>query len=96
MQGTKSFPIGAKVRVVGFPSSQSLPFSFNGLIGEVRHAERIGFGLGNQPVYQYLVHFDDVQIPFAKLNPETNRLDKGFTVGSAENFFEDEYLESAQ
>jgi hypothetical protein len=95
-QGTKSFPIGTKVRVVGFPASQSLPFSFNGLVGEVRYAEKVGSGIGDRPVYQYPVHFENVEILYATLNPETNRLDRGFKIGSAENFFEGDYLEAAQ
>ena len=89
------YPIGTKVRVDGFPPSvaQALPFNYNGLVGEVRFAERVGFGIDNQPVYQYQVHFDDVDIPYCQLNPETNKLNRGIQKGSAENFFEQEYLQ---
>lgn len=90
-----AFRIGAKVRVEGFPRSTGL-FDYNGLVGEVRIAEPIGTGLNDRTVYQYLVHFTDVDIPYAKMNPQTNKLDRGITKGDAENFFEEDYLVAAQ
>lgn len=92
------YPIGTKVRVEGFPTitGSSVVFDYNGLAGEVRFVEHIGEGLGGLAVYQYLVHFKDVKIPFANRNPITRKLDRGFTTGDAENLFEQEYLEAIE
>lgn len=97
MQVRHPYPVGTKVRVDGFPATagSSVSFSYNGLVGEVRHAERVGFGLNNEPVYQYMVHFEDVEVPFASLNAETNKLERGVRKGSAQNFFEQDYLHLA-
>jgi hypothetical protein len=98
MNVSKSFPVGSKVRVVGFPAPmhQSLPFDYNGLTGVVKQAERVGVGLGGLPVYSYLVRFDDVQVPYSMPNPETGKIDRGIRKSSAEGFFEEVYLERAE
>ncbi len=94
-QTTHPYPVGTKVQVAGFPTTagNTVSFNFNGLVGEVRFYQRIGSTWDDQPAYQYLVHFDDVDVPYSHLNPETNKLEKGSKKGSAENFFEQDYLQ---
>jgi hypothetical protein len=94
--GGSAFPIGTKVRVTNYPvpvmqSSQS--FDFNGLVGRVTAAQRVGFGLNNKAVYSYQVFFEKVEVRFARKNAATGKVDKGVEVTNAQNFFEEAYLE---
>ncbi len=92
------FHIGTKVRVKDFPPpvGQSVSFSFNGLVGVVKGAQPVGSGLDNKTVYAYLVYFEDVEVPFSRMNPKTNKIDRGIERTAAQNYFEEAYLESAQ
>lgn len=92
------FHIGTKVRVKDFPPpvGQSVPFSFNGLVGTVKDAQPVGSGLNGKTVYAYLVYFEDVEVPYARPNPATNKIDRGIEKSAAQNYFEEAYLESVQ
>lgn len=89
-----SLPVGSKVRVKDFPLpvGQAIPFNFNGLVGTIKSKQKVGLGLDAQPVYQYLVEFKDVEIPYANVNPVTRKIERGVAVADAEQFFEDIFL----
>ncbi len=89
-----SFPLGSQVLVQGFPlpASSKATFDYNGKIGTVVSKTRVGCGLNNMPVYTYQVHFKDVQVPWKKLNPKSNKLEYGVSVSDAQNWFEEIFL----
>ena len=94
MQLQSPFPNGTKVTVKDFPppAGQAVPFDFNGLTGSVKSSQKIGLGLNAKPVYQYLVEFKDVEVPFSRINPETRKIERGNTITGAEQFFEEIFL----
>jgi len=94
MQGQSPFPTGTKVRVRDFPppAGQAIPFDFNGLVGTVKSSHKVGLGLNAKPVYQYLVEFKEVEVPFSRMNQTTRKLERGSEITGAEQFFEEIFL----
>ena len=94
MQGQSPFPKGTEVVVKDFPppAGQSIPFNYNGLKGVVKSSQKVGLGLNAQPVYQYLVFFENIEVPYANMNPATRKLERGIRVSNAEQFFEEIFL----
>lgn len=93
--GSVKFPKGTKVRVINYPRPSDFrnAFDWNGKIGKVLAYHLIGAGIGNRPEYSYQVRFEKAQIPFARLNKETGKLQRGIRIVDAENFFDESYLE---
>lgn len=91
------FAIGSKVKVKNYPSatSHAAPFDWNGLVGTVKRADKVGIGIGEKPVYAYEVFFENVEVPFAVKNPTTNKIDKGVKKSNAQNYFEEIFLDAA-
>jgi len=89
------FVVGTKVRVVNFPrpTMQSASFDFNSLVGTIKSAERVGYGLNNEAVYSYQVFFENVDVKYARKNTVTGKIDRGVEVTNAQNWFEQDYLE---
>lgn len=87
-----AIPVGGKVRVHNFPPNQN-GFDWNGLVGVVKRADKVGLGLNNKSVYAYEVFFENVDVPFANKNPQTNKIDRGVTRTNAQNYFEEIFLE---
>jgi len=94
MSGSSPFPAGTKVTVKDFPLpvGQAMPFDFNGLVGVVKSFQKVGFGLNNQPVFNYLVSFEDVEVPYSRMNPTTRKIERGIQKTNAEQFFEEIFL----
>ncbi len=94
MQLQSPFPNGTKVTVKDFPppAGQAVPFDFNGLTGIVKSSQKVGLGLNATPVYQYLVSFEDVEVPYSRMNPKTRKLERGVRTANAEQFFEEIFL----
>jgi hypothetical protein len=94
MSGSSPFPAGTKVMVKDFPLpvGQAVPFDFNGLVGVVKSSEKVGFGFNNQPVYNYLVSFENVEVPYSKMNPTSRKIERGIQTTNAEQFFEEIFL----
>lgn len=94
MQGCTSFLVGTKVKVKDFPIpiGQAAPFDFNGLTGIIKSSQKVGFGLGNKPIYNYLVTFKDIEVPYSRMNPATRKIERGSHITDAEQFFEEIFL----
>lgn len=92
------YPIGSKVRIQNFPppSDPSNSFDYNGKVGVVKSATHVGTGLNNQPVYDYEVHFPDVDVTIVKLNTKTNTLERTVKRTEALNRFDEAFLSEVQ
>lgn len=96
MSEEQSFPIGSKVRVRNFPSAtmQAAPFDWNGLVGTIKRADKVGVASSEKrAIYAYEVFFENVKVPFAVKNPATQKIDKGYKTSNAQNYFEEIFLE---
>lgn len=89
------FPIGTKVKVINFPppSDPANNFDYNGRIGTIKSALYVGNGLNNQPVHDYEVLFDGVEMVVTKLNLQTGRLDRSKKITQALGRFDEAFLE---
>ena len=94
MQSQSPLPNGTKVTVRDFPppAGQAVPFDFNGLTGTVKSSQKVGLGLNAKPVYQYLVEFKEIEVPFSRINPNTRKIERGSEITGAEQFFEEIFL----
>ena len=90
-ENDQPFRVNSKVRVRNFPlSSGAATFNYNGLVGVVKRAERVGFAsTENRSVYAYEVFFENVNVPYAIKNEATGKFDKGVKKGNAQNYFEE-------
>jgi hypothetical protein len=87
------FTVGSKVRIKNYPPpvDPKNAFDWNGLVGTVKgHFTDPTSGL----VF-YDIVIENVQVPFARLNPQTNKLQRGYIKTNAANRFDDSFLERA-
>lgn len=89
---------GTKVRIVNFPppADPKNQFSWNGKIGVIKDAHKIGIDVNNFVVYEYDVFFKNVEITTSRNDPSTGRLIRTSRIDNAENRFNVAFLELAQ
>jgi hypothetical protein len=89
--------VGAKVKIVGFPSPTD-PFNvfdYNGKVGEIKSAYKVGRGLNDVAVYAYDVFFKDVEVPHTERSAD-GRLVRSMKLGEAFQQFDECYLQRVE